>query len=77
LVTKKFSNGKPTINTMEKVLRSLVIIMKKFNLTKLGIPKIGCGLDKLDWSDTKSLIIDIFSGSGIDITVCVPSKVSV
>ncbi|XP_060836859.1 uncharacterized protein LOC132919335 isoform X2 [Rhopalosiphum padi] len=74
LVTKKFSNGKPTINTMEKVLRSLVIIMKKFNLTKLGIPKIGCGLDKLDWSDTKSLIIDIFSGSGIDITVCVPSK---
>ncbi|XP_026812179.1 uncharacterized protein LOC113553188 isoform X2 [Rhopalosiphum maidis] len=74
LVTKKFSNGKPTINTMEKVLRSLVIIMKKLNLTKLGIPKIGCGLDKLDWSDTRSLIIDIFSGSGIDITVCVPSK---
>ncbi|KAF0772441.1 putative serine/threonine-protein kinase isoform X1, partial [Aphis craccivora] len=74
LVTKKYSNGKPTMNTMEKALRSLFIIMKKNNLTKLGIPKIGCGLDKLDWSDTRSLIVDIFSGSGIKITVCMPSK---
>ncbi|KAE9536614.1 hypothetical protein AGLY_007016 [Aphis glycines] len=69
LITKKYSNGKPTMNTMEKALRSLFIIMKKLNLTKLGIPKIGCGLDKLDWSDTRSLIVDIFSGSGINITV--------
>ncbi|XP_050063960.1 uncharacterized protein LOC114132023 [Aphis gossypii] len=74
LITKKYSNGKPTMNTMEKALRSLFIIMKKLNLTKLGIPKIGCGLDKLDWSDTRSLIVDIFSGSGINVTVCVLSK---
>uniref|UniRef100_A0A2H8U190 O-acetyl-ADP-ribose deacetylase C6orf130 n=1 Tax=Melanaphis sacchari TaxID=742174 RepID=A0A2H8U190_9HEMI len=74
LVTKKYSYGKPTMNTMEKALRSLFTKMKNLNLTKLGIPKIGCGLDKLDWFDTRDLIIDIFSGSGIDITVCVPSK---
>ena len=65
------------MKTMEKALCSLLNIMKKHNLTKLGIPKIGCGLDKLDWSDIRSLIIDTFSGSGIHITVCVPSKVSV
>ena len=65
------------MNTMEKALRSLLIIMKKNNLTKLGIPKIGSGLDKLDWSDTRSLIVDIFSGSGINITVCMPSKLSI
>ncbi|XP_001946380.2 uncharacterized protein LOC100162846 isoform X2 [Acyrthosiphon pisum] len=74
IVTKKYSNGKPTMKTMEKALCSLLNIMKKHNLTKLGIPKIGCGLDKLDWSDIRSLIIDTFSGSGIHITVCVPSK---
>ncbi|XP_029344301.1 uncharacterized protein LOC100166845 isoform X5 [Acyrthosiphon pisum] len=74
LVTKKTSNGKPTMITMEKALISLLNKMKEYNLTKLGIPTIGCGLDKLDWSDTKSLIIKIFSGSGIHITVCVPSK---
>jgi len=76
-VTKKTSNGKPTMITMEKALYSLLNKMKEYNLTKLGIPKIGCGLDKLDWSDTKLLINNIFSGSGIHITVCVPSKVSV
>eukprot|EP00102_Acyrthosiphon_pisum_P016861 XP_008187978.1 PREDICTED: uncharacterized protein LOC100166845 isoform X4 [Acyrthosiphon pisum] len=74
LVTKKTSNGKPTMITMEKALISLLNKMKEYNLTKLGIPTIRCGLDKLDWSDTKSLINKIFSGSGIHITVCVPSK---
>ncbi|XP_060862340.1 uncharacterized protein LOC132939272 isoform X2 [Metopolophium dirhodum] len=74
LVTKKTSNGKPTMITMEKALHSLLNKMKENNLTKLGIPTIGCGLDRLDWSDTKSLINKIFSGSGIHITVCVPSK---
>ncbi|CAI6373290.1 unnamed protein product [Macrosiphum euphorbiae] len=74
LITKKTSNGKPTMITMEKALRSLLNKMKEYNLTKLGIPTIGCGLDRLDWSDTKSLINKIFSGSGIQITVCVPSK---
>lgn len=77
LVTKKYSNGKPTIKIMVKALCSLVNIMKEHNLTKLGIPKIGCGLDKLDWPDIRSLIINTFSGSGIHVTVCVPSKVSV
>lgn len=77
LVTKKSSNGKPTMVTMEKALHSLLNKMKENNLTKLGIPKIGCGLDKLDWSETKLLINKIFYGSGIHITVCVPSKVSV
>ncbi|XP_022180610.1 uncharacterized protein LOC111040854 isoform X2 [Myzus persicae] len=74
LVTKKSSNGKPTMVTMEKALHSLLNKMKENNLTKLGIPKIGCGLDKLDWSETKLLINKIFYGSGIHITVCVPSK---
>lgn len=77
MVTKKTSSGKPTMDTMEKALISLLNKMKEYNLTKLGIPKIGCGLDKLDWNETKSLIFKIFSGSGILITVCVPSKVSV
>ncbi|XP_060866248.1 uncharacterized protein LOC132941983 [Metopolophium dirhodum] len=74
IVTKKYSNGKPTMKTMETALCSLLNIMKKHNLTKLGIPKIGCGLDNLDWCDIRSLIIDTFSGSSIHVTVCVPSK---
>lgn len=77
LITKKYSNGKPNIRTMEMALKSLLKQMKEQNLNKLGIPKIGCGLDGLDWSSVKLLIEKIFNGSGIHITVCVPSKVSV
>jgi len=65
------------MNTLEKALNSLLAKMKEMNLTKLGIPTIGCGLDGLDWSDVKSLICRIFAGSGIEISVCIPSKVSV
>lgn len=77
LITKKYSNGKPNMMTMEMALKSLLNKMKKLNLNKLGIPKIGCGLDALDWSDVKLLIMDIFKNSGIQIFVCIPSKVSV
>ncbi|KAL4122999.1 hypothetical protein QTP88_015232 [Uroleucon formosanum] len=74
LITKKTSTGKPTMLTMKKALCSLLNKMKEYNLTKLGIPTIGCGLDRLDWSETKLLINEIFSDSGIHITVCIPSK---
>lgn len=77
LITKKYSNGKPTMMTLELALESLLSKMKTLKLSKLGIPKIGCGLDGLDWSNVKSLIIKIFAGSGIDILVCIPSKVSI
>lgn len=63
--------------TLEKSLNSLLIKMKELNLTKLGIPRLGCGLDGLDWSEVKLLIEKIFSKSEIHITVCVPSKVSI
>ena len=36
---------------------------------KLAIPRLGCGLDKLNWSAVSKLIEDIFSESGIEITV--------
>lgn len=77
LVTKRNSSGKPSLYSMKKALLSLLSQMKKYKLTKLGIPMIGCGLDGLDWFDVKELIVEIFYGSGIHITVCVPSKVSV
>jgi len=77
LITKRVSSGKPTMQTLEKALCSLHAKMKDKKLTKLGIPTIGCGLDRLDWDCVKSLIYSIFTGSGIKISVCIPSKVSV
>lgn len=77
MITKSNSSGKPTIRTVEKTLRKLLEEMKNRELTKLGIPTIGCGLDALNWTEVKSLIMNIFAGSGIHISVCIPKKVSV
>jgi O-acetyl-ADP-ribose deacetylase (regulator of RNase III) len=77
LVTKKYSGGKPTIQSLTVALKSLLEKMKALNLTKLGIPKIGCGFDGLDWTEVKELIASIFAGTRISIIVCIPSKVSV
>jgi hypothetical protein len=51
--------------------------MKMINLTKLGLLKIGCNFDGLDWFEVKTIIANIFAGSGISKRVCIPTKVSV
>ena len=40
------------------------------NITKIAMPKIGCGLDKLKWEDVSSAIKEIFADSQIEIVVC-------
>ena len=39
------------------------------NITKISKPKIGCGLDKLQWIDVFKLIQDTFTYSGIQIQI--------
>jgi O-acetyl-ADP-ribose deacetylase (regulator of RNase III) len=73
LVTKQYSGGKPIIQSLTVALKSLLEKMKAMNLTELGIPKIGCGFDGLDWKQVKELIASIFAGTRISIIVCIPS----
>ncbi len=45
--------------------------MIEFNKTKyLAMPKIGCGLDKLQWSKVREIICDVFKDVDIEILVC-------
>ena len=40
------------------------------NITKLAMPKIGCGLDKLKWNNVRCIIKDIFKDLDIEIKIC-------
>lgn len=51
-------------------LKNLVIICEQFNITELGLPKIGCGLDKLDWKKVFDMIINVFKNKSIKIFIC-------
>ena len=58
LVTKKWSRySKPTYGDIEASICEMFEIAKKNNINKIAMPRIGCGLDGLNWNIVKDLII--------------------
>ena len=57
------------METLQKSLEALCSHAVSNGVKKLAMPRLGCGLDKLNWSAVSKLIGDIFSESGIEITV--------
>ena len=78
LVTKKYTYGKPTLETMEDALehfkfrmRETIDLCGKWNETEcvVRIPKIGCGLDRLNWPDVENLIRQTFYDTNFNFEV--------
>ena len=61
LVTKEKYFQKPTYLSLESSLICLRDFFNKNGVSSIGIPKIGDGLDKLDWEKVKSVILKILS----------------
>lgn len=70
LVTKEKCFHKPTYNSLIISLKSMHNQCKYLGINKLAIPKLGCGLDKLEWVIVKSIIEEIFNDLDIEILVC-------
>ena len=70
LITKERCYHKPTLDTMKTALMRMKEICLEKGFKKIAMPKIGCGLDKLQWEDVKQAIIDTFSDTDIEILVC-------
>lgn len=70
MITKKKYWNKPTYENFELALSDVVAICKKDKITKLAMPKIGCGLDKLQWENVKKMIEEEFEDMNIEIIVC-------
>lgn len=72
IVTKHKYYHKPTYESLQLALNALLSTMIDKRITKLALPKIGCGYDKLEWSRVKSMIYDTFSHvDGFDILLYV------
>ena len=71
LVTKDKYWQKPTYESLEFSLLNMKKILENNNvkINRLLMPKIGCGLDKLNWSQVKSLLYKIFQDSNFNIYV--------
>lgn len=75
LVTKENHWQKPTYKTMRMALGNASLLCKSVErygcAVKLAMPKIGCGLDKLEWSKVKAIIEEVFADTDVEILVCV------
>ena len=67
LVTKERYYYKPTLATLKNSLINLKKLIEMHNVKSLAIPKIGCGLDKLEWSKVSELIQNIFTDGEITV----------
>lgn len=70
LVTKERCFHKPTYDTLYGTLVDMKEQCENFAITKLAMPLIGCGLDKLDWRYVKDIIEDVFDETDIEILIC-------
>ena len=70
LVTKKQYFDKPTLVTMKDSLVRMKELSKTNGVSKIAMPTIGSGLDKLKWSYVSGEIKDVFKDTDIEILVC-------
>lgn len=72
LVTKQRYFEKPTMKTLEQSLIALRDHSVENKITHVSMPRIGCGLDGLDWKRVKETIEKVFAATNIQITVYIP-----
>lgn len=69
LITKEHYWDKPTLQTMKKALMKMRHLCLKENVFYLAMPKIGAGLDRLNWNDVSKLLQEVFKDTDIDVVV--------
>ncbi|ETN66590.1 hypothetical protein AND_001624 [Anopheles darlingi] len=60
LVTKNSSYQKPTYADLRKSLEAMREHMAANGVGKLAIPRIGCGIDGLEWDKVKEMLNSVF-----------------
>lgn len=69
LITKNVYSEKPTYETLTQSLRALLKHATENHVTAISMPRIGCGLDGLNWSNVRRIIDEVFENSNVQITV--------
>ena len=70
LVTKARCFHKPTYDSLYKTLVDMKDQCEEWDITKIAIPYIGCGLDRLEWNKVRDIIEDVFEDTDVEILVC-------
>ena len=67
-----FFQKKPTYDSLRQSLEAMTNHANKHKVTQFSMPKVGCGLDWLEWHKAESRTKNIFAQS--DLTICDQNK---
>lgn len=70
LVTKQKCWHKPTYDSLRESLEMMKEYLDFIGATKLAMPKIAAGLDRLEWPKVYEIICEVFEDTDIEIVVC-------
>ncbi|CAH2221428.1 Hypothetical predicted protein, partial [Pelobates cultripes] len=68
-ITKDKASGKPTYEDFTLSLQAMKQHAVCNNVTRLSMPRIGCGLDRLEWKEVSSILQETFRDTNIQISV--------
>ena len=69
LVTGERFCHKPNLSTLSKTLEAMKIHASTNGISTTAIPKLGCGLDQMNWQEAVKLLRDNFPHAGVQIVV--------
>lgn len=70
LVTKRKCWHKPTYDSVREALEMMKEQLDFAGATKLAMPKIASGLDRLEWSKVYEIICEVFEDTDVEIVIC-------
>ena len=69
LVTKERYCDKPNLSTLSKPIEAMKSHASMNGVSTIAIPKLGCGLDQMNWQEVLRLLRDIFTYADVQIVV--------
>lgn len=69
LATQKTWKTKADIAAIEKALVEMVRLSEEMQISSIGIPRIGAGLGRLDWSDVKAVLKRVAKTTNVKLVV--------
>lgn len=70
LVTKRKCWHKPTYESLREALEMMKEQLDFLGATKLAMPRIASGLDRLEWTKVYDIICEVFEDMDIEIVIC-------
>ena len=71
LITKERYYHKPTYQSLQGALEIMRDLCRQRQIQHLAMPLIGCGLDKLQWSQVSAIVQQVFAADEGQILVCI------